>query len=414
MQFFDKLKSKGIVLLLLALLVMPLVFVSGGCGGGGDDNDFRKLRTTYRIKPGGEFRVLQLTDIHITGAPENIADIMPEGTQDEKYGISAYQRDMFALETMDAIIKKAKPDFIAITGDLAFVNEQLQKDDPVTGRHYLSIGHNDNLKPIQRFVEKIESYNIPWAFVFGNHDAEGIHGHEELGNYFESLKNCVFEKGPADVDGVGNYIVNVENSNGSLNKALVFIDSNSYIKGNVNLTDLGSYDHIHDNQLDWYERALNAVGQNYGMAEGTLPESFCFWHIPVTEYKAAWDGKDSGDPEIIYEFGINAEGVCHPNLKVNGGGHMFEKMLAVGSTKAVFCGHDHVNNSNIKYKGINLIYGKSIDYAAYAPITTDMFRGGTLIHIKDGGDWNVEQIDYDGNLYKKYLDENGMTGYPKE
>ena len=436
MKLFERMKHKNFALfVLVVLLVMPLVFVSGGCNGG-SSSDFsaaQKAHRTYKIKAGGEFKVLQLTDIHLTGAPENIEEVAREqglepGMQDVRDGCTAYDRDMFALETVDAVIKQAKPDFIAVTGDLAYVNEGLQKPLPnYNNKHWLNVGHNDNMKPIQRFVDLIESYNIPWAFVYGNHDAEGLHGREELGNYFEGLKNCVFEKGPENVSGVGNYVVNVENSDGTLNKALVFIDSNSYMHTHTGLSDLGNYDHIHGDQLDWYENEIANIAQEYGL-DGKTPESFCFWHIPLVEYKTAWEGlkNSSGKfsiynydnfPSTMWEDGYNNEGVCHPNRTVEGaedGGHMFERILAVGSTKAIFCGHDHINYSNVKYKGVNLVYGKSIDYTAYAPMTTDTQRGGTLITIKDGGEWHVSRVDFHGNLYKKFLEKNNKLGtYPK-
>lgn len=426
MKLFERMKHNNFALfVLVVLLVMPLVFVSGGCDGS-SSSDFsapQKAHRTYKIKTGGEFKVLQLTDIHLTGAPENIADIQLPGTKDKKDKISAYDRDMMALETIDAVIKKAKPDFIAVTGDLAFVNAELELGSDgvskVDGTHRMSVGHNDNMQPIKRFVEKIESYNIPWAMVYGNHDGEGIHNRDEIGNYLESQKNCVFEKGPEDVYGVGNYIINVENSDGTINKALVFIDSHSYIPGHSGLSDLSMYDHIRADQMEWYGNQIEGIAKEYSMEK--MPESFCFWHIPLVEYKTAWDAlkfDPSGDanvyqrvnfPETVWVSGMNHEGVCHPNLTSEDGGHMFEKILEVGSTKAIFCGHDHVNFSNIIYKGVNLIYGKSIDYgAAYAPLTCDTQRGGTLIHIKDGGEWEVERIDFNGGLYEKLLKKRGL------
>lgn len=38
----------------------------------------------------------------------------------------------------------------------------------------------------------------------------------------------------------------------------------------------------------------------------------------------------------------------------------YETSLDKGSTDAVFVGHDHLNNMGIRYKGVDLIYGKSI------------------------------------------------------
>ena len=423
MRLFKREVSKNIVALLLACsLAVPMICVAGGCGGSSSSPE--ENYHTFQIKPGGELKVLQLTDIHLTGATQDVESDPDLGYNDRKYGTSAYQRDLFTLETLDTLIKETKPDFIAVTGDLAYVKAQLTTDGLWAKKygendHPTTIGHNDNLRPIQRFVDAIESYNIPWAFVYGNHDAEGKHGREELGDYFEKRKNCLFKKGPADVYGVGNYVINVENSDGTLNKALVFIDSNSYVKGKEGQAS-SYYDYIHENQGEWYENVLKDVANKYGYTGEVMPDSFCFFHIPLVEFQTAWDLYKAGRPNVKYVTGINEEDVCHPFVGTTDegvsydGGKIFDRMVALGSTKAIFAGHDHINNSDIIYKGIHLIYGRSIDYTAYPGLVeTDNSRGATLIHIKDGGEWTVEQIPYHGNLYQKFLAEKGLVGYPR-
>ncbi|MDE6232130.1 MAG: hypothetical protein K2M60_02105, partial [Lachnospiraceae bacterium] len=63
----------------------------------------------------------------------------------------------------------------------------------------------------------------------------------------------------------------------------------------------------------------------------------------------------------------------------------------LGSTKAMFCGHDHYNNLSVEYKGIRLTYGYSIDYLAMPGIEDDTEqRGATLITIDRNGDYVIE------------------------
>ncbi len=72
---------------------------------------------------------------------------------------------------------------------------------------------------------------------------------------------------------------------------------------------------------------------------------------------------------------------------------LFDRMLELGSTKAVFCGHDHYNNMSLEYKGIRLTYGMSIDYLAMPGIEDDTAqRGAELITIHADGSWELEQI----------------------
>jgi hypothetical protein len=54
--------------------------------------------------------------------------------------------------------------------------------------------------------------------------------------------------------------------------------------------------------------------------------------------------------------------------------------------EACYCGHDHVNNAHVKYKGVDLCYGYSIDNLAYTDIDkSGLQRGATIITIKADG-----------------------------
>lgn len=102
----------------------------------------------------------------------------------------------------------------------------------------------------------MESFNIPWAFVFGNHecldiayekdevlDPEKIADRQTLSDYLESLPNCIYEAGDKNVDGMGNYYYNVKDDEGNVLTSLIMMDSHSYDEEN------NGYDHFHDNQI---------------------------------------------------------------------------------------------------------------------------------------------------------------------
>lgn len=66
-----------------------------------------------------------------------------------------------------------------------------------------------------------------------------------------------------------------------------------------------------------------------------------------------------------------------------------------GSTEAVFVGHDHVNYLGVKYRGVDLVYSKSIDYIAYPKISKmTAQRGATLITLSQDGTYAIQQLDY--------------------
>ena len=70
--------------------------------------------------------------------------------------------------------------------------------------------------------------------------------------------------------------------------------------------------------------------------------------------------------------------------------------MQLGSTKAMFVGHDHLNDYGAYYNGIELVYGKSIDYTAYPGIenSTEQ-RGATLINITSDGNYSIVQMQYE-------------------
>ena len=57
-----------------------------------------------------------------------------------------------------------------------------------------------------------------------------------------------------------------------------------------------------------------------------------------------------------------------------------------GSTKAIFVGHDHINDSSIEYEGIRLTYGAKVGTYDYHDQ-----QGANKITINDDG-YDIEQI----------------------
>ena len=53
-------------------------------------------------KPAGDFKILQLTDIHLGG------------------GVLSYDKDMKALEAVYELLDRTRPDLVIVTGDLVF------------------------------------------------------------------------------------------------------------------------------------------------------------------------------------------------------------------------------------------------------------------------------------------------------
>lgn len=77
-----------------------------------------------------------------------------------------------------------------------------------------------------------------------------------------------------------------------------------------------------------------------------------YFHIPLPEF-AFFDSSNF--------TGVKQEGISSPS--VNSG--FFTTMVAAGDVKAVFTGHDHVNDFCGQLTGIQLCYGGGFGYHAY-------------------------------------------------
>ncbi len=308
------------------LLVMGMMLtLVAGCG-----------KTTEEIVRAEDtvYSVLQITDVHILN--------------DEKKDEKAF-RDITKM--MDA----AKPDLIVITGDIT--------------------SEADNLTAIKTFGAFMEKLEIPWAFVYGNHDAEGDADKDAIDEYLLSLEYCVYERGDPAITGHGNYYRNVTEASGKPIMTLFMMDSNMYDEAN------GGYDHFHEDQIEWYKNTVQSIAEETNGDASKVVPSLAFFHIPMQEFKTAYDAAKKDGGKL---FGYRFEDECPPIQD----DQMFETMVEFGSTKGVFVGHDHMNNYEVEYSGIRLCYGLSCDHNIYlVPM-----RGGNLINIKADGSFTTQKL----------------------
>ena len=344
----------------------------------------------------GDFKVMHLTDIHIGG------------------GFLSKDVDRQALNAVATMVTKEKPDLVIATGDIAF---------PVP----YTAGTFNNYSGASAFANLMESLGVYWSVTFGNHDSEAYSyfDREAVAEFYEKeeYKYCLFQAGPEDVDGYGNHIIEVKNSEGIITQAMVLIDSQAYVKDTVIESIKGTYDNIHANQVKWYETEINRMNAEnkaviqliQGNKKGGLQEQYgivktqAFFHIPLVEMNDAWtEFVENGfkDTENFKYFdGIIAEGGRRIYCGL-GEDDLFEKMLELGSTKAIHNGHDHVNSTTFKFKGITFSYGYSIDYFAYSGIDKlGSQRGNTMITLKPDGTFNIDKY----NLYSDRYDLEGFT-----
>lgn len=257
---------------------------------------------------------------------------------------------------INRLLDEEKPDFVISVGDNS--NGQLESSE-----HFK--------KYAKQFAEPMESRNIYWSHVFGNHDEEFIKtdeiNKENQQKIFEEFPHCLSEKGPEDIDGIGNYVLPVKSEN---SEDIVFniwgLDSGSYLHKNKMLNDDVSkhiteinnkncpisYDIITFRQILWYWNTSVKMEQE---ARHKIP-GLMFFHIPLPEHRII-----SMSPIETQMIGGKNEDICNPPL--NSG--LFTTVLQRGDIKGIFSGHDHINDFVGTLCGVMLGYDGGIGYGTY-------------------------------------------------
>lgn len=366
-------KKKKLIIAILSAVVVICVSVGVTLGvvmspvKGKPNNEFWLSDMKFDINdtviltknPDKDFKILNLTDIQYN-------DFLDIG------------KKQYTEDTIRTVVNQEKPDLITLTGDQVWAAFTKYS--------------------IKALIKTMDSFKIPWAPVMGNHDGEGNADANKIADMYEESEYCVFKKGPNNIGGIGNYIINIK-ENDKIIHTLFMMDSGSgrsypdeykdnYIydkvvndKGETEDFQVGAnYDFIKESQIEWYKWAVNGI-KEYN--NNVMVESTAFFHIALPEYYFAYKHWEQNDFDPSIGFGEKNEDICSP--KVNSG--FFDVMKELGSTKNVIVGHDHVNSFSVLYQGIRLSYGLKTGDRCYAKQDGSL-NGGTVITI--GSKTNVE------------------------
>lgn len=252
---------------------------------------------------------------------------------------------------MKAAIEAENPDLIILTGD------------NISGNSIIS---NKTEKAIREVMDVLAPYGIPVAIVFGNHDEEsGVSKEEQMAVYNSYDCSISYDDGEA-LWGCGTYNIPVFSSTDDTD--VVF---NCWLFDTGNRDENGGYDHVKQDQLDWYKAKSAELKAANG---GEVVPSIAFQHIIVPEIYdalAVVDASTEGAvakgstyytlPETAAEGSILGEAPC-PSA-INGG--EFDAFLECGDVLAVVSGHDHVNSFVIPFKGIDLVNTPTAGFRSY-------------------------------------------------
>ena len=249
----------------------------------------------------------------------------------------------------------------------------------------------------------MESFEIPWAPVFGNHDNESNMGVDWQCDQLEAAEHCLFLQ--RKMTGNGNYTVGIRQG-GELTRVFFMLDSNgcgaasaeSIANGHTQ-TGVG----FGNDQIKWYnDLAKNIIEKS---PETKLSMAF---HIQLSVFGDAFskDGTNGSNKVNIDDLSDKNEGdfgYIGATLKSpwDSGKSVWNGIKALGFD-SIFVGHEHANSASIVYEGIRLQYGmKCSTYDR-----NNYFRANGQIYLGYVPETPTDKPWIGGSVIK--LDQNGM------
>ena len=309
--------------------------------------------------------ILQITDMQIIDAAQRRR---PDRIRPDE--IAAWGSDKFDVmcgNHIKSLVAQSHPDLILLTGDIVYGSF----DDAGTTFKYMC-----NL---------MDSFQIPWAPVFGNHDNESAMGVAWQCEQFEKSKYCLFKRG--NVSGNGNYTVGIAIGN-TLIRLIHMLDSNGCCS--CNDPSVIKVEGIYPDQL---ELIANNTGRIH-LAQNREVPAFVAFHIPVDCFKEAEIEKGyrkGNDDKYVIGVDVVAKdndfGFCYEPYRTIATENFCE-FLKKQNINGVFVGHIHNACYCISYKDVAWTFGlKTGQYDYHIPYQL----GGTLITLI-GNDFSVNAI----------------------
>jgi hypothetical protein len=142
----------------------------------------------------------------------------------------------------------------------------------------------DFFKAIYKYAQLLIKYKIPYVSIFGNHDDEGkALSRAAQMSLIEQLPYSLSRAGPEDLDGVGNYYIEVLAPGKSQHSALTIylLDSHSY---SPDERQWQGYDWIKRGQIEWFQKVSSGLQKQHKQYTH-IHMDIAFIHIPLPEYR---------------------------------------------------------------------------------------------------------------------------------
>ena len=259
------------------------------------------------------------------------------------------REDARTLVNLKRLVEYTEPDLLMVTGDFWHNNPDGR------GEEYMNFA-----------VQHTEELGIPWAFAWGNHDR--VNNYSRAHDTLEQAAHSLYAGEKAH----GNYVIHVKDGQGNYVWDLICLNSSMGHERGHYVAGLGpaAQQWLGELKQEWNSGAHAA-------------NSFAFFHIPVPQYNGIWE---SG-----VAHGVKLENVCSGDEDDRGAFSWFQEL---GTVRATFCGHDHVNDYSGKLAGIELVYGRATGYGGYGGEKVP--KGGKLITANaETGEYTWKSLVFD-------------------
>lgn len=313
-----------------------------------------------------QIKFLQITDTQIIDSAQRRT---PDRLRPDEIG--AWQPQCFDVQCgnhIRSLVTQTSPDLIFITGDLVYGSF----DDEGTTFEY--------------FCRLMDSFKIPWAPVWGNHDNESAKGVSWQCEQLQKSKYCLFRRG--SVSGNSNYSIGIAVGD-RLVRVLHMLDSNGCRRGNEG--EVIKQRGLYPDQLALVKENTEKITQ----AQGRSVPAFMAFHYPVDCFEYAETAKGyKTESRPLYVLGVDVEakdgdfGFCleaYDQITTDGG---FIDFIKAQNVDGVFVGHVHKNTTSIKYENVRWTFGMKTgqyDYHVAGSI------GGTLV-VLIGDEFSVSHV----------------------
>ncbi len=342
-----------------------------------------------KIPEGREPRILQITDTqmirfsgirNLGGRYDQVkGEFFVEGDERSK------DDDIRTWRYVEEGIQRGNPDLIVFTGD----NIYGETDDD--GSLWTD------------FCSRMDSYGIPWAVVWGNHDNESGKGVRWQIEMVEKSKFGIIKQNNTDTangkGGNSNYTLGIKQGS-EIRYVLYFLDTNgckvktnlgeSMLANNPDIDIIRQTGDLDASQVAW-------INSSYATITAVMSEeipTMWFMHIPPEEafeaFKSAYPDSynvSPFEPDQNGDQGSSTEGLSGFGFATDG----VAEAIASTNCTGIFLGHLHRNSASVAWNGVRYTFGLKTGTYDYFDYSGKML--GTLLIRIDEQSSDFE-IDY--------------------